>query len=162
MPVHEWKRIAMTLLLLGSIATGAGDLTRARAMKDEPQKAASALQSSDPKSEIENPKSGRMFVVGRVLDPDGKPVPGATIAAYARGVGPGLVPNRFLRGPIPIGDARADGSGRFRIDAPRTSSSAPAMTLAPSPWRPAMVPAGSISIPTTTSPTPTSPSDRSK
>ncbi len=29
MPVHEWKRIAMTLLLLGSIATGAGYLTRA-------------------------------------------------------------------------------------------------------------------------------------
>ncbi len=39
-----------------------------------------------------------------------------------RSVGSGLVPNRFLRGPIPIGDARADGSGRFRIDAPRTSS----------------------------------------
>ncbi len=36
---------------------------------------------------------------------------------------PSFNPARALRGPIPIGDARTDGSGRFRIDAPRISSS---------------------------------------
>ena len=30
------------------------------------------------------PAPGRMFVVGRVLDPEGKPVPGAMIMVYAR------------------------------------------------------------------------------
>ena len=62
-----------------------------------------------------------MFVVGRVLDPNGKPVPGATVAVYAMNLAAGQTPYR--RAQIPIGDARADGSGRFRIDAPRTSSS---------------------------------------
>jgi protocatechuate 3,4-dioxygenase beta subunit len=61
-----------------------------------------------------------MFVVGRVLDPDGKPVPGATVAVYARSLAPKRTPGFQM--PLPIGDARTDGSGRFRIDAPRTSS----------------------------------------
>ena len=61
-----------------------------------------------------------MFVVGRVLDPKGKPVPGATVMVYARSLEPQRVPS--MAAQVPLGDARSDASGRFRIDAPRTSS----------------------------------------
>ena len=67
-----------------------------------------------------------MFVVGRVLDPRGKPVPGATVMVHARNLTPWPPPNYFLISRftklILLGDAHADGSGRFRIDAPRTSA----------------------------------------
>jgi hypothetical protein len=69
------------------------------------------------------PRAERMLVTGRVLDPAGKPVPNATVTASLR---------RKLRFapmgsegvfPTPVGDATSDGSGRFRLDAPRASSS---------------------------------------
>ena len=70
------------------------------------------------------PAPGRMFVVGRVLDPQGKPVPNAMTMVYAAtkqpGSGGGLVEKMK---PSAIGQARSDDSGRFQIDAPRTSSS---------------------------------------
>ena len=64
-------------------------------------------------------------MVGRVLDPRGKPVPGAAVMVHARNLTPWPAPNFFLPSRfkmIPLADARADGSGRFRIDAPRTSA----------------------------------------
>ncbi len=72
---------------------------------------------------IQKPAAGRMFVTGRVLDPDGKPVPNASVMAYARS-------NIYKREtlaershPTEIGRAVSDASGRFRVDATRTSSS---------------------------------------
>ncbi len=125
MLIHKLRSIALTLLLLGAVATGAGYLAHALAINDEPRTSPAGRQpqaAAKPDDANPKPAPGRMFVVGRVLDPQGKPVPGATIAAHARSLAPGLVLNRVLRGPIPIGQARADGSGRFRLDAPRTSS----------------------------------------
>jgi protocatechuate 3,4-dioxygenase beta subunit len=68
------------------------------------------------------PALGRMFVVGRVLDPRGNPVPGAAVMVHARDMTSVRAPLLSPRKLIPIGDARTDGSGRFRMDAPRTSS----------------------------------------
>jgi hypothetical protein len=122
--VSRLKRIATTLLLL--VATGAGYWTYAAAMKDEPKGRPAAPQSpvaSKPDEAIAKPAPGRMFVVGRVLDPDGKPLPTATTMAYARNRAAGYKPSLARMYAIPIGDARADGSGRFRLDAPRVSSS---------------------------------------
>ena len=65
-----------------------------------------------------------MFVVGRVLDPQGKPVPNAMTMVYAANKHPGTGggPVETMK-PAAIGQARSDDSGRFQVDAPRTSSS---------------------------------------
>ena len=106
MSSREPRSIALTLLSLAAVAAG------------PPSTAAKADDAS------QTPAPGRMFVVGRVLDPRGNPVPGATVMVHARNLAPGrasfLFPSRVKL--IPLGDSRADGSGRFRIDAPRTSS----------------------------------------
>ncbi len=108
MVIPERRYLALTWLILGAVATGAGD----------PAPALARNEDADPK-----PAAGRMFVTGRVLDPTGRPVPGATVALYARRITFGMTPTASRSIQRPIGDARADGSGRFRIDAPRTSSS---------------------------------------
>jgi protocatechuate 3,4-dioxygenase beta subunit len=66
---------------------------------------------------------GRMFIVGRVLDAKGQPVPGATIAVYARILTLDAGPYSRAMNPTVIGNSLADETGRFRTDAPRTSSS---------------------------------------
>ncbi len=70
----------------------------------------------------DDPATGRMMITGRVLDPSGKPVPDAAVMV--------LVGLKYSDRPvlfIPSGrmaeyDGRCDGSGRFRIGLPRTSS----------------------------------------
>ncbi len=67
-----------------------------------------------------HPAQGRMTVVGRVLDPAGKPVPNASVMVYGAikqaDDGPGA------NAPAPLGQAACDGSGRYRLDMPRISS----------------------------------------
>ena len=64
-----------------------------------------------------------MFVVGRVLDPQGKPVPNATTMVYAAIKQPGRADAVAAMDTIGDRPGTSDGSGRFRLDAPRTSSS---------------------------------------
>jgi hypothetical protein len=104
MLIHEPRFLALILLFLGADATGDG--ARARADDANPP-----------------PAPGRMFVVGRVLDAKGQPVPGATVAVYARSLALRRLRYATGRGQSPIGDGRANASGRFRVDVPRTSSS---------------------------------------
>jgi protocatechuate 3,4-dioxygenase beta subunit len=101
------------------LAAGAGLLTHAPAMSDEPKGRPASPQSEDASPA---PAPGRMWVTGRVLDPQGKPVPGAMVMVHARNLA--VFRTLYRRGPgqLPIGDGRADDSGRFRLDAPRTSS----------------------------------------
>ncbi len=126
MLLHKLKLTALTLLFLGSIATGAGYLTHSLAMKDEPLKVPAAprpLIGARPIDVAQTPAPGRMFVTGRVLDPQGKPVPNATVMVNGRLKMSGRGDGFASLSPVPIGHAGGDGSGRFRIDAPRTSSS---------------------------------------
>jgi hypothetical protein len=113
------RKLAVLSLFVGVVAGGPGSLTRSPAIDDEPRAPAASPQ---PTVESAAPAPGRMFVTGRVLDPQGKPVPNAMVAIHARnwGLGRNVLARSKL---IPMGEARADGSGRFRIDAPRTSSS---------------------------------------
>ena len=123
---HKLKFIATTLVLLAAVAAGAGYLTRALAMNDEPERQRAVAQpqvAAKPDDAIPRPAPGRMFVVGRVLDPQGKPVPNASVMAYARSTAPGRGPVIERAYPAELGRATSDGSGRFRLDAPRTSSS---------------------------------------
>jgi hypothetical protein len=114
------RSIALTLLSLAAVAAGSADSARS----DEPKDPQANPPSTAAKADDANPTPapGRMFVVGRVLDPRGKPVPGAAVMVHARDLSLGRAHFLSRRKLIPLADARTDGSGRFRIDAPRTSS----------------------------------------
>jgi RNA polymerase sigma factor (sigma-70 family) len=122
MLIHKLKFIALTLLFLGGIATGAGFLSHALAMQDEPRKVPAAPQSKAAEKPQDPPAPGRMFVVGRVVDPFGKPVPDATTMVYAQTKVPRFRGGFEKRFPSAIGRAKSDASGRFRLDAARISS----------------------------------------
>ncbi len=126
MLINKIRLVLLTLLALSSVATGVGYLTHSLAKNDEPGKALDGQRQAITKADARNRATpGRMFIVGRVLNPQGKPVPNATVMAYAQ---------RNLPQEV-IGQAQCDGSGLFRIDAPRTSSarneSVGAVALAP-------------------------------
>ncbi len=122
--VSKLRITALSLLLLAAGAAGAGLL--ARAMNAEPKIASAAAQppiAAKPADANPKPAPGRMFVLGRVLDPQGKPVPGAKVMASTR---PKFSGSNFGFDGLNlnvIGHADANESGRFRLDAPRTSSS---------------------------------------
>ncbi len=138
MLLHQLRFLAISFLFLGAIATGAGYWNHSLAMKDDPVKTLAVQKPpvvAKPDDANPKPAPGRMFVVGRVLDPQGKPVPNASVMAYARTMVTGTFDPADRLYPREIGRATSDGSGRFRIDAPRTSSSSQgdfgAVALAP-------------------------------
>ncbi len=118
--LHTPRLIASTTLVIFIVPTNS------KAMNCEPQSPPTGQPSSAASKAddvLQAPAPGRMFVTGRVLDPNGKPVPGAAVMVHARSLALPRVPLLSRTNPSPIGNARSDGSGRFRIDAPRTSSS---------------------------------------
>jgi RNA polymerase sigma factor (sigma-70 family) len=123
--VSRTRFTALSLLILAACAASAGFLAHTFPRRDETRMATAARQEPvAAKSDDLNRKAapGRMFVVGRVLDPQGRPVPGATVAASARGKLSWRALGMEGNFPVVIGHANADGSGRFRLDAARTSS----------------------------------------
>ncbi len=119
MLIRKPRLTLLIVLLLGAAATGAGVLTPSLARNDEPKGPPIGPQ---PKDASPAPAPGRMWVTGRVLDPQGKPVPGAAVMVHARSLALWRAYLLSRLSQVPIGEARADGSGRFRLDAPRTSS----------------------------------------
>jgi len=119
--MNKIKLAAFTFLGVGALATGAGYTGQAPVRQaGKPDASQIAVKPDEARPA---PAAGRMFVIGRVLDPNGQPVPDATIVVHARSLALGGITYLAPRTQVPIGEARADGSGRFRIDAPRTSSS---------------------------------------
>ncbi len=116
----EPRAIALTLLSLAAVAAGSAVPARS----DEPKVPLVNPPSTAAKADDANPTPppGRMFVVGRVLDPTGKPVAGAAVMVHARNLAPGRAPFTSRSKMTALANSRADGSGRFRIDAPRTSA----------------------------------------
>ncbi len=122
--LQKLKATSLCLLLLATLVTGAGLLSHSPAPGQvEPRPApAPGLQVAAQPDDVPRPAPGRMFVVGRVLDPQGKPVPHATTMVYASLKWPGRGDRLAPMWPAAIGKARSDGSGWFRLDAPRISS----------------------------------------
>ncbi len=129
MLIHKLKATALSLVLLATLVGGAGYLN-AFAQSREPDAKTARTEPRPPDSprppgvsdDQPRPAPGRMFVTGRVLDPQGKPVAGATTMVYASLKWPGRGDRVAPMSPSAIGEARSDGSGRFRLDAPRVSS----------------------------------------
>jgi hypothetical protein len=76
---------------------------------------------------VDNPPAAdpaaRMTVTGRVLDPQGKPVPHAAVMIIVRSrYADRPTPEQLFITQMPAHERRCDGSGRFRIEMPRTSS----------------------------------------
>ncbi len=141
MTIHKLRAAFATLLIVAAFAVGAGYSSHslnafAASREGEPpgEPIAQAVRT-EPRPPDEPSASGRMTVVGRVLDLDGKPVPNATVMVHAADRRPGLGGSFEVMSPTSIGQARSDGSGRFRLDATRTTSarhhSAGAVAMAP-------------------------------
>jgi hypothetical protein len=114
------RALALTVLSLSAVAAGSANPLPSDESKDPT--ASPPPKSANTDDANPTPAPGRMIVAGRVLDPEGKPVPGAAVMVHARDLSLWR-PHFFARKiQIPLADARTDGSGRFRIDAPRTSS----------------------------------------
>ncbi len=126
MMLHRFKLASLTLFFVGVVATSTGYLTRSLARSDEPKSRATIPQApalAKPDETNAKPAPGRMFVVGRVLDPQGKPVPGATVAASAVPKFAESAGGLERRALTELGHTGADAAGRFRLDSLRTSSS---------------------------------------
>jgi RNA polymerase sigma factor (sigma-70 family) len=117
--IAKLRIAALTCLVLGAVIAGAvflGEATGRQAGKPD------LLRSAAKVDDEAKPKPGRMFVIGRVLDPQGKPVPNASVMVYARSLAIRLdVPTDRLNAKE-LGHASSDTLGRIRVDVPRTSS----------------------------------------
>ncbi len=123
MLIHKLRFILVTLLAIAASppALDYRRLTprRSRTSPRKPQPLHSRGRPAKPKES----QPGRMIVVGRVLDPQGKPVPNATTMVYAALKQPGRWRPARADGTDSDRRGESDGSGRFRLDAARTSSS---------------------------------------
>ncbi len=123
--LHKLRLITMSLLLLAAVAAGAGYWGGSLAMGEGPmpppaaQPAPVAVRQDE---HAERSAPGRMTVVGRVLDPQGKQVPAASVMVYGANKQGGSTDRSDALAPSVIGQEASDRSGVFRIDAPRTSS----------------------------------------
>ena len=126
MLIHKLKLVAVAVLFLGAVASGAGYLSRSLAVKDEPVKIPAGQQSrlaagSDRPEQGQAPSPGRMLVAGRVLDPDGKPVAGVLVDVIGGPRAPQVASREHSDRRVLVGGGETDASGHFRIDALRTS-----------------------------------------
>jgi RNA polymerase sigma factor (sigma-70 family) len=118
--IHRLKLVAAAFLLLGAVATGAMSMAHAPGRQAGKPDLPIAAKADDAEGK---PGPGRMFVVGRALDQEGKSVPGASAMVYARSTifRPAASAERSFS--TELGWVSCDKSGRFRVDIPRTASS---------------------------------------
>ena len=114
MLLQKIRMMLLTVFFLSAVAMGAVYSTYSLAAQDKPESAlAGPFQAA---TKVEHPNRtdpNRMLIVGRVLDPHGKPVANATVMAYAQPGG--------QSGHV-IGHVQCNEAGSFQVDVPRTSS----------------------------------------
>jgi RNA polymerase sigma factor (sigma-70 family) len=123
MLLTKLRLTVFTMLLLATIATGAGLWGQSPAMKkNRPQQPPPAGPKPQLAVKPAVATPGRMTVTGRVLDPDGKPVKGAFVDLVGRPrttwVGASTDEDKFTV----LGCGETDAAGRFSLETPRTSS----------------------------------------
>ncbi len=131
MIIHQLKSVALAALLIATLATGAASLSvnaAARSREGEPpgeplaQTARTEPRRPDAPRPPERPAPGRMFVAGRVLDPQGKPIAGVAIDVVGRPRLPWVATRLPTERRVLIGRGETGSDGRFRFDAARTAS----------------------------------------
>ncbi len=131
MAIHTLRAAFTTLVFLAAFAAGAEYWFHsldawARSSEGEPRAQTARTEerpAGTPRSAgAMPPAAGRMVVVGRVLDPQDKPVPNATVNLSARRKLLFASPGSEGCFPAPAGHGASDASGRFRFDAARVSS----------------------------------------
>jgi hypothetical protein len=111
--------VTVALLSVGGIAAGARYGKDSLAMQGRPVKTP-AGQAPQPATKAEPTAPGRMIVIGRVLDPDGKPIKGAAVDIVTR---PRKVWDAAYQTAFDtLGRGETDGDGRFRLETARTRS----------------------------------------
>ncbi len=131
---HQFKIAALTLVTMVTLAVSAGYATLslnafAQSAAIQAQRGRQAQLSHGTRAESRPPDSariadprGRMVVLGRVLDPEGKPVPNAHVMAYGALKQGGDVVRGSADAPQPLGQAACDAAGQFRLELPRLGS----------------------------------------
>ncbi len=116
MLIHKLKLVAFAVVLLAAVAGGASYSVEALA-RPRVGKPPGEPHSKTARTEPRLPE-GRMTVVGRVLDPEGRPVPDARLAALAdRPTQFGDINDGRHRDDL-LGTASADADGRFTLAFP--------------------------------------------
>jgi RNA polymerase sigma factor (sigma-70 family) len=123
MLANKLRLTVLTVLLVGTVATGAGYFVQALAKNDELKSLAADRESraaAHPDDGI-LPKT-RMFVAGRVLDPAGKEMAGVSIEIVGRPRGPVLWAAVDGERHRLLGRGVSTAGGRFSFEASRTSA----------------------------------------
>jgi RNA polymerase sigma factor (sigma-70 family) len=123
MLIHKLRAAALSFLLLAAVATGVGWLARPLVIGDEPKVMTPAPARPTPAARAsKDDTAARMTVVGRVVDPAGRPVPNARLAALAdRPPQLGDINDGRDRDDV-LGAASADADGRFTLEVPAISA----------------------------------------
>ncbi len=149
------RRVMLLVVAMAFLgAAGAAYAIGSATLQQEPKSATAEPKqqlAAKPENTQQPPAPGRMFIVGRVLDPESKPVAGATVMAYARVPLPGhaydMARSTRFRSDMPKAMDRA--SFAWMRHAPRHPEM---MVLAQSHLRRDSVPAGLRSMSTPSNP----------
>lgn len=112
--------ISSLLMVAAAAMAGATWIVRPEAMADEPRIRPAVRTTVDEPTAPRMPARERMTVVGRVLDPQGRPVAKAVVTVLGASK---QADDRPMAGePEVLGQATCDASGRFRLEMPRITS----------------------------------------
>lgn len=124
--------LASTLSLAGVLALAIGAAASALIASEEPPRPNRAVQAPAPPRPARPPAAqadrgphdpaGSALVLGQVLDPDGKPAPGAQVAVvYQPNATRASEQRQGIQAPRLLATAQAGPDGRFRLEVPRAS-----------------------------------------
>jgi RNA polymerase sigma factor (sigma-70 family) len=123
MLAQKLTAVALSLLLMATVGAVVVQASRPHAAGAGAGGAPAPPDRPPATDDAPRPAPGRMLIVGRIHDPNGKPVPGAVVGVFTRFRSPVVGTDDDTKPWLTLlGQGRSDGDGRFRLDAPRTAS----------------------------------------